>query len=93
METWVGASEGQLVSGWGKASSARTGADGKKLLTYSQGYTDLVVGNGGVVTREVKHACDITWTIQDGVAVGYHWAYAVNPNDCKSVAVNARSQR
>jgi hypothetical protein len=87
METWIGATEEQLVSVWGRAQNSGVDANGDRTLTYTYGYTDQGINGYGAVVSEYPHYCDITWSLRNGIAITYHWKYTSARSDCSSLTI------
>jgi hypothetical protein len=90
METWIGATEPQLVAGWGRPDGFRVDANGDRLLTYADGYTTTTtIMQGGAVVGETAdvHECDITWVVRDGVTITYGWRATDFENQCRALKI------
>jgi hypothetical protein len=73
LETWIGATEAQILTGWGGPSSIETDSNMDRLLAYGFDSTSALVTQGGAVVSSSTYTCTIIWRIHDGVAVDYRW--------------------
>ena len=75
LESWIGASEQQLVGAWGTPPGFRE--DGAaRLLSYRYGYVSewRNQGGAGAVVGVEEHYCDITFDVREGLV----WSYYVD---------------
>jgi hypothetical protein len=87
METWIGATEEQLVGSWGRAQNYGVDTNGNRTLTYTYGYADQLRNGSGAILNEAPHYCNITWVLRNGVTTTYHWKYTSARSDCSSLTI------
>jgi hypothetical protein len=82
LETWIGATEVQILSYWGSPNGMDTDtANQDRLLTYKYSdTTSALVTQSGQVLNTTTYTCTVTWRIRESVAVDYGWR-----GDCQSM--------
>jgi hypothetical protein len=93
LETWIGATKGQLLQDWGRNYDLKTNETGDDLLTYVYDNSSAVVASSshGPVISSVTHRCQITWQIRGGVVKTYRWKNegGRKVNVCRSMNIDA----
>lgn len=73
LESWIGASEQQLVASWGTPPWFRQDG-GARLLSYRYGYRSELRTHGGqgALMSATDYYCDITFDVREGVVWSYY---------------------